>query len=133
MFTIRLLKKFFRSSYLHLFTSNLLLLPLVKYSPVTFFGKFIGMISRHHLSVWYPRSAYSCPRVHCSRVWLGLPRKAQLAQRKQDERYMECKNALSCESATITRVSGACFQKNTSVSVMVRHPTSWSDWVRNTG
>ena len=31
-------ENFFRSSYLHLFTSNLLLLPLVKYSPVAFFG-----------------------------------------------------------------------------------------------
>jgi len=39
MFTLRLLKKFFHSSYLHRFTSNLLLLPLVEYSPVTFFGK----------------------------------------------------------------------------------------------
>jgi len=38
MFTIRLLKKIFRSSYLHLLKSNLLQLPLVKYSPVTFFG-----------------------------------------------------------------------------------------------
>ena len=36
MFTIRLLKKFFRSLYVHLFTSNLLQLPLVKYSPVKY-------------------------------------------------------------------------------------------------
>ena len=32
-------EKFVRSSYLHHFVSNLSLLPLVKYSPVTFFGK----------------------------------------------------------------------------------------------
>ena len=36
---ITVLKKFFRRSYLRLFTSNLLLLHLVKYSPVTFIGK----------------------------------------------------------------------------------------------
>jgi len=39
MFTIRLLKKLFYISYLRLFTSNLLLLlSLVKYSPVTCFN-----------------------------------------------------------------------------------------------
>ena len=31
-------EKILRSSYLHPFTSNLLQLPFVKYSPVTFFG-----------------------------------------------------------------------------------------------
>ena len=45
MFTIRLLKKFFRRSYLHLFTSNLLQSPLVK-SMIKFIYFYIISLKR---------------------------------------------------------------------------------------
>ena len=43
---VTITEKFFRRSYLHLFTSNLLQLPLVKYSPVTFFGN-VTLFPKH--------------------------------------------------------------------------------------